>query len=118
VVPSTFTNSDDTRPGKMDIVPPHRLLCSNNSNGTCRCQSMGSPSGGNSASPEVGLSLGENSPSPKLGFGQLPRQQLPANSTGGYSDNYINPSLYDCMPEAGSTKSSGVPPSHPSLASA
>jgi hypothetical protein len=49
-----------------------------------------SPSGGNSASSELGLSLKENSVSPELGL-------APANSAGGHSFDF---SLHDCMPQS------------------
>jgi hypothetical protein len=52
---------------------------------------MVSPSGGNSASSEVGLTLEENSASPELGL------DPPANHVGGHSFDY---SLHDCMPES------------------
>jgi hypothetical protein len=75
--------------------------------GMCVRQNMVSLLGGNSTSPEVSLSLEENSASLELDFSQLPRQQLPANPAGDHSNNYTNPSMYNCMPEAGLTKASG-----------
>jgi hypothetical protein len=57
---------------------------------------MVSPSGGNSASSEVGLALGENSASPELGLDHLPPPP-PANHVGRHSFDY---SLHDCMPES------------------
>jgi hypothetical protein len=98
VVPSSFTNYDDTRPRITTTAPPRCRLYSNNSVRDVCTSRHGLTWGGNSVSPKVDLSLGENSASPKLNFSQLPRQQLPANPAEGHSDNYTNPSLYDCMP--------------------
>jgi hypothetical protein len=68
---------------------------------------MVSPSGGNSTSSEVDLSLRKTLPHPSPASANCPNNHSLWIPQEAIPTNYTNPSLYDCMAEAGSAKASG-----------